>query len=120
VPVVVELELERSDHAELAVKATLVEPVDVLDRRDLEVLHIGSGPASAKQLCFRDRSTTSERLVGGALEANGCHSTGFREPLRVADAGWRDLGLGDRCDEAVGSGRSPRGPDPRSALHPRR
>jgi len=70
VPVVIELELERSDHAELAVKATLVEPVDVLDRRDLEVLHIVSGPASAKQLCFRDRSTTSGRLVGVTLEAN--------------------------------------------------
>ena len=61
-PVVIELELERSDHAEIAVKATLVEPVDVLDRRDLEVLHIVSGP----QVRSSFASETDLRPPGGS------------------------------------------------------
>ncbi|MDP4332131.1 hypothetical protein Q7F20_02005 [Curtobacterium sp. A7_M15] len=53
-PVVVVFELVGWDYAEFAVEAPAVEPVDALDRSDLEVLDATPGPFVADQYGFGD------------------------------------------------------------------
>ena len=49
------LELDGRDHADLAVKSPVIEPVDVFRGRDLEVVDVLPGPAVADQFSLEQR-----------------------------------------------------------------
>lgn len=86
-PVVGLLELDWWDHAKFAVKTAVVEPVDVLDRRDLEVLDAAPGSAVADEFGFEDRVHRCREgvVVAVALGTDGRDRTSFGEPVGVAD-----------------------------------
>src|SRR5664280_24982 len=85
--VVLGLELNGRDKADLAVKAAVIEPVDVLGDRDLQVV---DGPPRAFVADEFGLEQAVERLGHGvvirvALAANGGASAGFKKALGVAD-----------------------------------
>lgn len=58
------LELDRRDHPDLAVESTMIEPVDVLGRRELELVDALPGPAVADQLGLEQRvERLGQRIV---------------------------------------------------------
>ena len=62
------LELDGRDHADLAVKSPVIEPVDVFRGRDLEVVDVLPGPAVADQFSLERLFTVrgdGERRVAG-------------------------------------------------------
>ncbi len=86
VTVVLGLELHRRDGADLAVQASVVEPVDVLGDRDLEVVDVLPRALVADQLSLEQRV---ERLGEGVVVAvagrpDGGDGTSVGEPLGVA------------------------------------
>ena len=85
--VVVVLELDGWDVAAGAVYAAVVEPVDVLQRGQFDVVEAAPGPAAADELGLVE---TDEGLGGGVVErvafaADRADRAGGVEPFGVAD-----------------------------------
>ena len=81
------LELDGRDHADLAVKSPVVEPVDVFCGRDLEVVDVLPGPAVADQFSLEQRveglgQGIVIRVAGGADRGG---RAGLSKTLGVAD-----------------------------------
>src|SRR5690625_640099 len=95
------LELDGRDHADLAVEPSVIEPVDVLRGRDLEVVDVLPGPAVADQFGLVERVECLGQgiVVRIAGRADRGHSPSFSEALRVAH--------GDVLDALVAVVREP-------------
>lgn len=104
-PVVVRLELDGPNHAELAVESPVVEPVDVLDRRDLEVRDAAPGPLVADEFDFEDRVHRLREgvVVAVALGADRRDRACFGESVGVADCSLLDSAVAvvDQLAEVV-------------------
>lgn len=89
------LELDRRGHAEFTVQTAVVEPVDVLDRRDLKVLDAAPRSLVADQLGLEDRVPRLREgiVIAVALGPNGRDRTGLSEPVRVANSSVLDSAI---------------------------
>ena len=87
VTVVLGLVLGGWHEADLAVQPSMVEPVDVLGDRDLEVVDVLPGPLVADQLGLEQRvERLGERIViGVAGRADGRNRSGVGQPLGLAN-----------------------------------
>lgn len=89
--VLVVFKLDRWDHAEFAVESPAVKPVDVFDRRNLEVLDAAPWTAVADQFGFEDRVHRLREgiVVVVTLGPDGHGRARYREPFCVTDGSIR-------------------------------